>query len=189
VRTVDGRLTGFPRRNSAAMEAINHIINVADSMFERFVQQVMPINSTALAAGIIILSVLFTAPTRPAQIVGTIALASIGVLVLFAANYAMVLFVFWCGLVGVVRSRKRSALLQNKLDKLSRTVHELELAESRRLFELLNSSSRSVSRKPQQDTPSITPSEKPPAHRQTEPSVGDAADPGLRGLGSPPDPH
>jgi hypothetical protein len=32
------------------MEAINHIINVADSMFERFVQQVMPINSTALAA-------------------------------------------------------------------------------------------------------------------------------------------
>jgi hypothetical protein len=61
------------------METINHIINVADSIFERLPEQIMPINSTALAASVIILSVLFTAPNRPTQIVRTIALASIGV--------------------------------------------------------------------------------------------------------------
>jgi hypothetical protein len=171
------------------METINHIINVADSIFERLPEQIMPINSTALAASVIILSVLFTAPNRPTQIVRTIALASIGVLVLFAPNYAMVLFVLWCGLVGVVRSRKRAALLQKKLDKLSRAVRELELAENRRVFELLNSSSRPVSREHQQDAPAITPSEKPPARRKTKPSVGVAADPGLRGLDSPSYPH
>jgi hypothetical protein len=73
-------------------------------------------------------------------------------------NYAMVLFVLGCGLglVGVVRSRKRSALLQKQLDKLSRDVSQLELAENRRLIELLNSSSRPRS---QQDATSIVPGE------------------------------
>ena len=64
--------------------------------------------------------------------------------------YAMVLFIVCCGLglVGVVRSRERSALLK-QLEKLTRDVRELELAESRRFIGLLNPSSR------QQDATSI----------------------------------
>jgi hypothetical protein len=74
-------------------------------------------------------------------------------------TYATALFVLWCGLglVGVIRCRKRSALLQKQLDNLSRHVHQLELAESRRLIELLNSSSCSRSRLQQQDASSIVP--------------------------------
>jgi hypothetical protein len=70
--------------------------------------------------------------------------------------YAMVLFVVCCalGLVGVVRSRERSALLK-QLDKLNREVRrlvrELEMAESRRFIGLRNPSSR------QQDATSIVP--------------------------------
>jgi hypothetical protein len=143
-----------------AMETINQIMNFADSMFERLPQQIAPINSIALAASVIVLSVLFTAPYRLAQIFETFALAVLGLLFLFAPNYVMVLFVIGCGLVGAVRSRNRSALLQKKLDKLSRVVHELELAENRRLIELLNSSSPPVSQMHQQEAPSIMPSEK-----------------------------
>ena len=139
------------------METIDHIINFADSMFERLPQQITAINSTALVASVVILGVFFTVPNR---IVGTIAFAAIGVLILFAPNYAIVLFVLWCGLVGLVRSRKRSALLEKELEKLSRAVLALELAESRRFFEELNSSSRLESRMRQENAPSIMPSEK-----------------------------
>jgi hypothetical protein len=145
------------------MEAINDIIGVAETML-RPLSHFTPINSTALAASIIALSVLFTGPNRLAQIFGTTALAILGVLVLFAPDYAMVLFVFGCGLVGLVRSQKRSAHLQKQLDKLSRVVHELELAENRRLIQLLNPPSPPISR--QHDAPSISPSEQ----------TGDAAD-------------
>ena len=64
-------------------------------------------------------------------------------------NHAIALFVLWCGLglVGVTCSRRRAALLQKQLDKLSRDVRQLELAENRRLMELVNSSSRSGSRR------------------------------------------
>ena len=139
------------------METINHIISFADSMFERLPQQIAPINSTALVASVIILSVFFAVPNR---LVGTIAFATMGILILLFLPNAMVLFVLWCGLVGIVRSRKRSALLERKLEELSRAVHELELAENCRFFEVLNSSSRSESRMHQGDAPSIPPSEK-----------------------------
>ena len=141
------------------METINQNISFADLIFERL-PQITPINSTALVACIIILSVLFTVPSRLEQIFVTIAFAMIGVLILFAPNYAMVPFVLWCGLVGVVRSWKRSARLKKQLDKLSGDVRLLEMAESRRSRELLNSSSHPKRRKRQQEAPSIMPSEK-----------------------------
>jgi hypothetical protein len=143
-----------------AMETINQIMNFADSMFERLPQQVTPINSTAVAASVIVLSVFFTTPNRLAESFGTIALAMIGILVLFAPNYAIVLFVIGCGLVGIVRSRRRSALLQKQFDRLSRVVHELDMAENRRLIQSLNSPSPSVARMRQQDAPSILPGER-----------------------------
>jgi hypothetical protein len=137
------------------METINQIISFADSMFQRLPQQIMPINSMALVS-VIILSVFFTVPNR---IVETIAFTTIGVLILFAPNYAVVLFVLWCGLVGLGRSRKRSALLEKKLEELGRAVRELKLAENRRFLKALNSSSRPENQM-QEDAPSITPSEK-----------------------------
>jgi hypothetical protein len=94
----------------------------------------------------------------------TIALAILGVLVLFAPDYAMVLFVIVCGLVGLVRSWSMSAQLQKQLDKLTRIVHELELAENRRLIRSFNPPYPPTS--PQHDTPSISPSEQ----------IGDGAD-------------
>jgi type VI protein secretion system component VasK len=142
------------------METINHIVNSADMMFDRLPQQITPIILTALVASVIILSVLFTVQNRLVQTFGTIAFfAAIGVLILSAPNYAMVLFALWCGLVGVVGSRKRSDLLQKQLDKLRGDVRELELAENRRFLQLINSRPRR--RKHQQDAPSIMPSEKP----------------------------
>ena len=73
-------------------------------------------------------------------------------------SYATALFVIWCGLglVGVLVSRKRSARLQKQLDKLRRDVRYLELEESRRILEFLNSSSNSGSRMYwEQKTPSL----------------------------------
>jgi hypothetical protein len=71
-------------------------------------------------------------------------------------NYATVLFVLWCGLaVGVVRSRRRSALLQKQLDKLGQDVRQLEFNESRRLMEAMHSRSRSESWTRRQDVSSI----------------------------------
>ena len=70
--------------------------------------------------------------------------------------YVLVLFFVCCGLglVGVVRSRKRSALLKQR-DTLNRDVRklvrELELAESSRFIGLLNQSPR------QQDATFIVP--------------------------------
>jgi hypothetical protein len=74
-------------------------------------------------------------------------------------HYAMVLFFLWCafGLVGVVRSRKRSASMQKQLDKLNHDVRRLELAESRRFIGLLNPSSRPGSGIHQQDATFIVP--------------------------------
>jgi hypothetical protein len=80
-------------------------------------------------------------------------------------NSAMALFALWCGLglVGVIHSRKRSSRMQKQLDKLGRDVRQLELqlelAENRRLMELLNSSSCSGSRMHKQDASSIIPAE------------------------------
>jgi acetolactate synthase regulatory subunit len=75
-------------------------------------------------------------------------------------NYATVLLVLWCGLaVSVVRSRRRSALLQKQLDKLGQDVRQLEFTESRRLMEAMYSRSRSETRTQQQDVPSIMSSE------------------------------
>jgi hypothetical protein len=60
-------------------------------------------------------------------------------------SYVVALFVLWCasGLIGIISSRRRSALLQKQIDKLSHDVRQLEVAESRRLIESLNSSRRS----------------------------------------------
>jgi hypothetical protein len=60
-------------------------------------------------------------------------------------NYAIALFVLWCGLglIGAMSSRRRTARLQKQLDKLSDDVRQLELAENRRLMDFLNSSRRS----------------------------------------------
>ena len=72
-------------------------------------------------------------------------------------NYAMVLFVLWCGLaVSAIRSRSRLALLQKQLDKLGHDVRQLELNESSRLMEAIHSRSRSESQTQQQDVPTIT---------------------------------
>src|ERR1700739_2481353 len=101
------------------METINYIMSSAEALFERLPQQIAPIDSISLAASIIALSVLFTAPNRPAQIFWTIMLAVFGVFVLLVPSYTMVLFAIGCGLVGVVRSRNRSRDLQTQLDKLS----------------------------------------------------------------------
>jgi hypothetical protein len=139
------------------METINHIMGFAEALLEPLPHQITPIGSTALAASVIALSVLFTAPNGLRQNFGTMALAILGVLVLYAPNYAMVLFVIGCGLVGHVRSQNRSAHQQRQLDKLSRTVHELELAENRRLIQLLNPPSPPTSQ--QHDAPSISPGE------------------------------
>jgi hypothetical protein len=58
-------------------------------------------------------------------------------------SYAMALFVLWCGLfVGVIHSQRRLALLKKQLDELSGNVRQLELAENRLLWELINSGSR-----------------------------------------------
>ena len=57
-------------------------------------------------------------------------------------NYAMVLSVVLCGLaVGAIRSRRRLALVQKRLDKLEHDVRRLEFKESRRLLEAIHSSS------------------------------------------------
>jgi len=146
------------------METINHIISFSEATLGPLSHQITPIGSTALAASVIALSVLFTGPHRLAQILGTTALAVLGVLLLFAPDYAMFFFVIGCGLVGLARSRSRSDRLQKQLDKLNRVVHELELAESRRLVQSLNPASPPTS--PNLDAPSISPSEQ----------TGDAAD-------------
>ena len=71
-------------------------------------------------------------------------------------NYAMVLFVLWCGLaVGAIRSRRRLALLQKQLDKLGHDVRQLEFKESRRLMEAIHSRSRFESGRQRQDVASI----------------------------------
>jgi hypothetical protein len=139
------------------MEKVNHIISAVETMLEPLPNQITPIGSMALAVSIIALGVLYTAPDRHAQIFGTITFAILGVLVLFAPDYAMVLFVIVCGLVGLVRSRNRSARLRKQMDKLTRVVHELELAENRRLLQSLNPPNPQTS--PQHDAPSISPSE------------------------------
>jgi hypothetical protein len=139
------------------METINHVISTVEAMLKPLPSQIAPIGPAVLAVAIIALSVLFTAPTRLAQIFVTIALAVLGVLVLFAPDYAMILFVIVCGLVGLVRSRSMSAQLQKRLDKLTRIVHELELAENRRLIQSLNPPHPATS--PNHDAPSISPSE------------------------------
>lgn len=136
------------------METINHLMNFAHTIFARLALQTTPIDSLVLATSVIALSVLLTAPGRVAQVFGTLALAMLGFLLLFAPGYAMFLFVLGCGAVGVLRSRKRFANLQKQVDNLSRVVHELELAENRRLIQLLNSSPAS-----QEEAPSILPSE------------------------------
>jgi hypothetical protein len=141
------------------VETISQIMSFADAMRESLLQQIAPINSTALAASVIVLSVLSTAPSRLAEIFWTVALAMLGVLIFFAPNYAMVLFVIGCGLVGIVRSRHRSAVMRKQLDKMRHAVQQLELAENRRLIQSLNSPSPSVNQMHQQEAPSITPSE------------------------------
>jgi hypothetical protein len=138
------------------MEKISHVISVVEAMLEPLPSQITPIGPVVLTVGIIALSVLFTAPYRLAQIFVTIALAILGVLVLFAPDYTMFLFVIVCGLVGLLRSRSVSAQLQKRLDKLTRIVHELELAENRRLIQSLNPPLPPTS--PQHDAPSVSPS-------------------------------
>ncbi len=137
------------------METINHLMNFAEMMFERLAPQSTPIDSLALATSVIALSVLLTAPGRVTQVFGTLALAMLGFLLLFAPGYAMFLFILGCGAVGILRSRKRAAHQQKQIDKLSRVVHELELAENRRLIQLLNSPPANH----QEEAPSILPSE------------------------------
>jgi len=140
---------------SAAMEAINQIMNFSESMLERLTQLITPINSTTLAASVIVLSVLFAGPNRLATILETFAVAMLGLaLILFAPNYVMALFVIGYILVGIARSRFRSALLQEQL-----RVAELTLQENRRIIGLLNSPSPFVIRMQQQHAPSILPSE------------------------------
>jgi hypothetical protein len=143
-----------------AMETINQIMSSADAMFERLSRQIAPIESMALIASVIVLSVLATAPSRRAEIFGTVALAMLGVLTFFAPNYAMILFVIGCGLVGIVRSRHKSAVIQKQLEKMDRAIQQLELAENRRLIQSLNAPSSSEDPMRQQDAPSIMPSEK-----------------------------
>jgi hypothetical protein len=71
-------------------------------------------------------------------------------------NYAMVLSVVLCGLaVGAIRSRRRLALVQKRLDKLEHDVRRLEFKESRRLLEAIHSRSHSESLTQQQDVSSI----------------------------------
>jgi hypothetical protein len=155
-----------------AMESISQIISFAGAMFERLPQQMAPIESVALAASVIVLSVLATAPRRPAEIFGAVALAMLGVLVFFAPNYTMVLFAIACGSVGIARSRHRSAVMQKQLDKMRHAIQQLELAENRRLLQSLNSASPSVDRVQQQDAPSIMPSDHiDDAVHSTEPHV------------------
>jgi hypothetical protein len=139
------------------MENINHIISAVEAMLEPLPNQITPIGPMVLAVSVIALSLLFTAPNRFAQIFVTMALAILGVLVLFAPDYAMVLFVIVCGLIGLVRSRNMSTQMQKRLDKLTRIVNELELAENRRLIQSLNPPYPPTS--PQHDAPSISPSE------------------------------
>ena len=142
------------------METINQFMSFVDGMFEHLPQKITPIDLTALAASVIVLSVLSAVPRRRAEIAEAVVLAMLGVLILFAANYAMVLFVIGCGLVGIVRSRRRSAVMEKQLHKIGRAVHELELAENRRLIQSLNSPSPSAARMRQQDAPSISPGER-----------------------------
>jgi hypothetical protein len=129
----------------------------AEAWFERLPEQITPIDSVSLTVSVIALSVLFTAPNRPAQIFGTIMLAMLGALILLVPSYTMVLFVISCGLIGLVRSRNGTRDLHIQLDKLSRVVHELQLAENHHLIQLLNSPSLPMSR--QRGAPSISPSE------------------------------
>src|ERR1700704_3292478 len=126
------------------METINPVMSFAGAMFGRLPQEIPPLDATSLAAIIIVLSVLAAAPRSLSAILGSVALAGIGVFVLFASNFAMVLFVLGCGLIGIVRSRHITAVMQRQLDKLARGVHELELAENRRLIQELNSPSPSI---------------------------------------------
>jgi hypothetical protein len=139
------------------METINHIIGVVEATPWPLPHQITPIGSMAPAASVVALSALFAAPYRLAQFFATIALAILGVLVLFAPDYALVPFVMGCGLVGLVRARSKWARLQKQLDKLGRAVHELELAENRRLIEVLNSPSLQID--PRHDGPPISPNE------------------------------
>ena len=141
------------------MEVINQVINFADAIFERLPQQIPRIDSTALAASVVLLSVLSAAPSRRVEIVGAVALAMLGGLTLFAPNYAMVLFVIGCGLIGIVRSRRRSIAMQTQLDKMGHAIQQLELTENRRFMKSLNSASPSADQMRQQDSPSIMPSE------------------------------
>jgi len=163
------------------METINQIMVFADSMFARLPRQITPIDSMALAASVIVLSVLSTAPNRLTQIFEAFAFAVLGLLILFAPYYAIVVFAIGCGLVGVVRSRNRLALVQKQLDGLTRVVHELELVENRCLIELLNSPYPPVNRVHQHDAPSIMPSEKSdaaadsPALHVVSPDIGKSA--------------
>jgi hypothetical protein len=77
-------------------------------------------------------------------------------------NYVMVLFIGLCGLaVAAIRSRRKLALLKTQLDKLGQDVRQLELKESRRLMEAVNSRSRSEGQTQQQGAPSIMSPEQP----------------------------
>jgi hypothetical protein len=139
------------------MEPVSQIMSFLGAAFEHLSQQTEPTNSTAIAASIIVLSVLSTAPSRLSELFGTVAVAMLGVLLFFVSNYAMVLFVVGCGIVGIVRSRRKSAAIERQLDKMGRSIQQLELVENRLLMRSLNSTSSSVAKKHQQDTPSITP--------------------------------
>ena len=139
------------------MEAINQVINFADVIFERLPPHITPIESTALTVSVVVLSVFFAAPSRPVEIVGAVALA--GGFILLAPNYAIVLFVVGCGLVGLVRSRRRSVVMQKQLAKIGHAIQQLELAENRRFIQSLNSASPPADQIHQQDAPSIMPSE------------------------------
>jgi hypothetical protein len=57
--------------------------------------------------------------------------------------------------VGAIRSRRRLALVQKRLDKLEHDVRRLEFKESRRLLEAIHSRSHSESLTQQQDVSSI----------------------------------
>ena len=126
------------------VEAFNHILNLGTGSLELLSHQFVSIDTPVLAISIVALSMLCAWPGRLAISFG---MAGVALLASFAgapAGLVLILFVICCGLVGLVRSRRRLSTIQQRLDKLSRAVQDLELAENRRLIQSAKSSTASL---------------------------------------------
>jgi hypothetical protein len=115
------------------MEVINQIVGFTEAMVERFPTQVTPIDPAAFAVILGVLIVLCAGSVRFVTVFGTAVLILLGFFMVAAPSNALILFAIGSGLAAIVQFRRRLAVMQKQLDRLSLADRELEQLLDRRL--------------------------------------------------------